>query len=211
MATSAAPAPERDELRERLVDAGLELLDRHGPAELTVRRIAEAAGTSTMGVYTKFGGRTGVLEAIYRRGFELLREALGAVPADGDAIRHVLDLALAYRRFAIANPALYAFMLEQPVPDFDPDPNLRAEMLDATFGLLVGAVQRVAAQGALPDGDPVHTSVLVWCLAHGMVSLELTRAARSPQPGWLPDGPEAGERILLDGVRATLLGQREPA
>jgi AcrR family transcriptional regulator len=212
MATlSGPPPPQPDELRERLVDAGLELLDRYGPAELTVRRIAEAAGTSTMGVYTKFGARTGVLEAIYRRGFELLRAALDAVPHIDDAIRHILDLALAYRRFAIANPALYAFMFEQPVPDFDPDPTLRVEVLDTTFGLLVTAVQRAAAQGALPDGDPVHTSVLVWCLAHGMVSLELTHAARSPQPGWFPDGPDAGERILLDGVRATLLGQREPA
>jgi AcrR family transcriptional regulator len=205
------PASQPDELRERLVDAGLELLDRHGPAELTVRRIAEAAGTSTMGVYTKFGGRTGVLEAIYRQGFELLRAALGAVPHAEDAIRHILDLALAYRRFAIANPALYAFMFEQPVPDFDPNPTLRVEVLDTTFGLLVTAVQRATAQGALPDGDPVHTSVLVWCLAHGMVSLELTHAASSPQPGRFPASPEAGERILLDGVRATLLGQREPA
>jgi len=204
-------ASQPDELRERLVDAGLELLDRHGPAELTVRRIAEAAGTSTMGVYTKFGGRTGVLEAIYRQGFELLRLALGAVPHAEDAIRHILDLALAYRRFAIANPALYAFMFEQPVPDFDPNPTLRVEVLDTTFGLLVTAVQRATAQGALPDGDPVHTSVLVWCLAHGMVSLELTHAASSPQPGRFPASPEAGERILLDGVRATLLGQREPA
>jgi AcrR family transcriptional regulator len=205
------PASQPDELRERLVDAGLELLGRHGPAELTVRRIAEAAGTSTMGVYTKFGGRTGVLEAIYRRGFELLRAALGAVPEADDAVRHVLDLALAYRRFAIANPALYAFMFEQPVPDFDPDPTLRVEVLDTTFGLLVTAVRRATAQGALPDGDPVHTSVLVWCLAHGMVTLELTHAAAGPQPGGFPPGPEAGERILLDGVRATLLGQREPA
>jgi AcrR family transcriptional regulator len=207
--TSSASQP--DELRERLVDAGLELLDRHGPAELTVRRIAEAAGTSTMGVYTKFGGRTGVLEAIYRRGFELLRAALGAVPPAEDAIRHVLDLALAYRRFAIANPALYAFMFEQPVPDFDPDPALRVEVLDTTFGLLVTAVRRATAQGASPDGDPMHISVLVWCLAHGMVTLELTQAAGGPQPGGFPAGPEAGERILLDGVRATLLGQREPA
>ena len=212
MATpSTSPASQPDELRERLVDAGLELLDRHGPAELTVRRIAETAGTSTMGVYTKFGGRTGVLEAIYRRGFELLRAALGAVPEADDAVRHVLDLALAYRRFAIANPALYAFMFEQPVPDFDPNPTLRVEVLDTTFGVLVTAVQRATAQGALPDGDPVHTSVLVWCLAHGMVTLELTHAPGSPHPGRFPASPEAGERILLDGVRATLLGQREPA
>ena len=211
MATpSTSPASQPDELRERLVDAGLELLDRHGPAELTVRRIAETAGTSTMGVYTKFGGRTGVLEAIYRRGFELLRAALDAAPHAEDAVRRILDLALAYRRFAIANPALYAFMFEQPVPDFDPNPTLRVEVLDTTFGVLVTAVQRATAQGALPDGDPVHTSVLVWCLAHGMVSLELTHATRGPQPGWFPDSAEAGERILLDGVRATLLGRREP-
>ena len=133
------------------------------------------------------------------------------MPPAEDAVRHVLDLALAYRRFAIANPALYAFMFEQPVPDFDPDPTLRVEVLDTTFGLLVTAVRRAGAQGALPGGDPVHTSVLVWCLAHGMVTLELTHAAGGPQPGGFPPGPEAGERILLDGVRATLLGQREPA
>jgi AcrR family transcriptional regulator len=212
MATpTSQPPTQPDDLRERLVDAGLELLGRHGPGELTVRRIAEAAGTSTMGVYTKFGGRTGVLEAIYRRGFELLREALGAVPQTGAPIRRILDLALAYRRFAMANPALYAFMFEQPVPDFDPDPSLRVEVLDTTFGLLVTAVQRAATLGALPDADPVHTSLLVWCLAHGMVSLELTHAARSPQLGGFPDSPEAGERILIDGVQATLLGQRRPA
>jgi len=76
--------------------------------------------------------------------------------------------------------------------------------------VLVTAVRRATTQGALPGADPVHTSVLVWCLAHGMVSLELTHATRGPQPGWFPDSAEAGERILLDGVRATLLGRREP-
>ena len=130
--------------------------------------------------------------------------------ATGAALVHINGTRLTFT-VAIANPALYAFMFEQPVPDFDPDPTLRVEVLDTTFGLLVTAVRRASAQGALPDGDPVHTSVLVWCLAHGMVSLELTHAARGPQLGGFPDGPEAGERILLDGVRATLLGQRSPA
>jgi hypothetical protein len=52
----------------------------------------------------------------------------------------------------------------------------------------------------------MHTSVLVWCLAHGMVTLELTHAPSSPDPGRFPASPEAGERILLESVRATLLG-----
>lgn len=195
-----------DDLRERLVAAGLLVLDRHGPAELTVRRIAEVAGTSTMGVYTKFESRAGILEAIYRRGFQLLRAALAAVPERPDPVRRILDLALAYRRFALANVALYAFMFERPVPDFDPAPALRREALETTFGMLVEAVRSAAERSALPDGDAVRTSYLVWCVLHGIVSIELTHAVRSPLPGWFLDTPEAGERILLDGLQATLAG-----
>ncbi len=206
MTREATPAP--DDLRERLVAAGLLVLDRHGPAELTVRRIAEVAGSSTMGVYTKFESRAGILEAIYRRGFQLLRAALAAVPEDPDPLRRILDLALAYRRFALANVALYAFMFERPVPDFDPSPALRREALETTFRMLVEAVRGTAARGALPDGDPVRTSYLLWCVLHGMVSIELTHAVRSPLPGWFLDTPEAGERILLEGVQAMLHGLR---
>jgi AcrR family transcriptional regulator len=205
---STVDVPQPEDLRERLIAAGLRVLDQHGPAELTVRRIAEAAGSSTMGVYSRFGSRAGILEALYRRGFHLLRGALSAVPDAGDPIRRILDLALAYRRFALANPALYAFMFERPIPDFDPSPALRREALDATFGLLVAAVHQAATQRALPDTDPVRASYLVWCVTHGMVSLELTHAVRSPLPGWFLDTAEAGERILLDGLQATLMGLR---
>jgi hypothetical protein len=47
-------------------------------------------------------------------------------------------------------------------------------------------------------------------MAHGMVSLELTHAARSPLPGWSLATPEASEQLLLDGVQATLLGRADP-
>ena len=66
------------DLRERFIAAGLRLLDEHGAAELTVRRVAEQARSSTMGIYSQFGGRPGLLEAIYRHGFEQLRADLMA-------------------------------------------------------------------------------------------------------------------------------------
>jgi AcrR family transcriptional regulator len=122
------------DLKERLVDAGLQILRRDGAAELTVRRIAEAAGTSTMGVYSRFGGRTGVLESIYDRGFVLLREAFDALPDNADPLDRILDIGLAYRHFGLANPALYAFLFERPLPDFDPDPQARWGALQSTFG-----------------------------------------------------------------------------
>src|SRR4051812_23251763 len=126
-ADSAAPSgqahdPRHQELRARLIEAGLVILQQHGPAELTLRRIAEVAGTSTMAVYTRFGGRAEMLDAIYHQGFVLLLAALDAVPESGDPARRTLELGLAYRRFALTNPALYGFLFERPLPNFDPTP-----------------------------------------------------------------------------------------
>ncbi|SEH03569.1 regulatory protein, tetR family [Nonomuraea solani] len=63
-------------LRQDLLDAALRILRDQGALYLTLRRVADAAGTSTMGIYTCFGGRTALLEAIYEHGFRLLRQAM---------------------------------------------------------------------------------------------------------------------------------------
>jgi len=210
------------ELRDRLVTASLDILQADGPAELTVRRVAEVAGSSTMGIYTGFGGRAGMLDAVYLRGFELLRDALvnartdgapagpattpsGSEPA-GPATEHILALARSYREFALANPPLYAMMFERPLPDFDPSPQLRAQALEMTFGLLVAEVGAAADQGLLARSDPSRTAYLIWTAIHGMVSIELTHAVRSPLPGWFLDRPEVGDQVLVEGVTSLLAG-----
>jgi AcrR family transcriptional regulator len=202
-------------LRERLVSAGLDALNDDGPAELTVRRVAELAGSSTMGIYTQFGGRSGMLEAIYRRGFELLRARLVTAfddltgPAAHDISERIVAIALAYRRFALDNPALYAFMFERPLPAFDPSPQLRAEALGMTFRLLTDEVHRAQAAGLVAGDDPVRPAYLLWTTMHGITSIELTHAARSPLQGWFLDSPDAGERVYVDGVHALLAGLGE--
>ena len=77
MASPSKPRVERPSaatLNERLVDATLQLLRDEIPGDLTVRRIAAAAGTTTMALYTGFGSRDGLLDVVYARGFEQLRE-----------------------------------------------------------------------------------------------------------------------------------------
>ena len=64
--------------RERYLDAALSVLFDRGVTALTVRGVAEAAGASTISVYTRFGGRSGLLDALYERTFDSLRELLEA-------------------------------------------------------------------------------------------------------------------------------------
>jgi AcrR family transcriptional regulator len=193
---------------ERFIFAGLRVLHERGAAELTLRRIAQQAGSSTMGIYSCFGGRAGMLEAIYRRGFELLKDAITAPPASAGPRQAIIAIATAYRRFALGNPALYALMFERPLPGFDPSPQLRSWALNLTFTPLVEQVARAQAGGLLAGDDPVRPSYLLWTTVHGITSIELTHAMRSPLPGWFIDSPDAGEKILLEAVRAVLTGLR---
>src|SRR2546430_12044349 len=117
----------RSSLADPFVAAGLRVLAERGAAELTVRRVAEVAGASTMGIYTRFGSRTGMLEAIYRRGFEMLRDALTEARDAAPVGSRPIPLAIAYRRFAPAHPPPYAPMFERPLPRVRPSPRRRPE------------------------------------------------------------------------------------
>ena len=70
---------EHDEAtRERLLDAAEHLSATHGWEALTVRRIAEEAGTSTRAVYALFDSKEGLEQALHEAMFTRLRDLLQA-------------------------------------------------------------------------------------------------------------------------------------
>src|SRR3954462_2619342 len=99
------PVPSTSTTRETLLDAAMRLLEERGPGALRIRDLAAAAEQSTMGVYTHFGSKQGLLEQLYLHGFERLEERLSGFPADGKDWQELLEFALAYRQFALDNEA----------------------------------------------------------------------------------------------------------
>jgi AcrR family transcriptional regulator len=207
MARGGAAAADHDRQRDQLVDAALRVVGERGLGELTVRRIAEAAGTSTMSVYSRFGGRDRMLEAVYRRAFVMLGEALrGSGDAGAGALSRLLGLAFGYRAFALASPPRYAFMFGRPPVDFEPAEELRAEVLQWAFGPLIEAVRDASGHEGV---QAVRVAYFVWGAMHGLVGLELADVLRHPLPGWdvaAPADEGAGERMYAAGVRAMLRG-----
>src|SRR3954451_405814 len=97
--------PSTSTTRETLLDAALRLLEERGPGALRIRDLAAATEKSTMGVYTHFGSKQGLLEQLYLHGFRRLEERLDGVSSDGEGRQGLLELALAYRAFALDNEA----------------------------------------------------------------------------------------------------------
>ena len=160
--------PTASTTRDTLLDAALRLLEERGPGALRIRDLAEAAEQSTMGVYTHFGSKQGLLEQLYLLGFRRLEERLNSVPSDGQGRQELPAFALAYRAFALDNDALYGLMFERATPDIVPSDASRLAGL-ATFQMLATRVVDWR-----PDfTDPAADAHLIWATMHGLVTIEL--------------------------------------
>ncbi len=169
---AAMPPVNGPELTVRLVDEAARLLGEHGPAGLSLRRLAANAGVSTMPVYTLFGDKQGLLAAMHREGFRRLGAALQAVEQTEEPLRDVISLGVAYRRAALESPHLYGLMFGRIAGEFSPGPEDRAAA-DLTYQPLVDGVTRCQRAGVFTEGDPERVALHLWAVSHGMVNLEL--------------------------------------
>jgi AcrR family transcriptional regulator len=158
--------------RDSLLRAASQLLDEEGPDALTVRRIAAAAGVSTMGVYSRFGNKDGVVDALLCDGFEDLLTAMQSVPDTDDPLADLQASCVAYRAFALEHPTHYRIMFGGAVPGFEPSTACRATG-QSGFAALVDRVQRCLDAGLLTGGTATEISASLWATSHGLVSLEL--------------------------------------
>ena len=161
----------RDEQGRRILEAASELLSKEGASALSVRRIAAAAGCSTMGLYSRFGGKDGVVDELYAEGFERLVEGMQANRPTDDPLADLRRGAVCYRETAVANATHYMVMFGGAVPGFVPSDESH-QLAHQAFAGLVAKVARCTDAG-LFDGAPDHIAELLWGSIHGLVMLEI--------------------------------------
>jgi len=161
----------REAQRRLLLDAAGRLLESEGPEALTMRRIAGEVGSATSVLYSMFGGKAGVAEALWCEGFERLHAALAAAEGDGPLAR-LAAMGQAYRACALSNRSYYAVMFARPIPGFAPSPEAYEVSLRPLW-LLTEAVAACVEAGVFRRVDAAHAARVLWAASHGAVSLEL--------------------------------------
>ena len=159
------------EARRAILDQASQLLAESGPEALTMRKLSQRIGASTIVLYRHFRDKQAILDELYLEGFERLRADLARVPLS-DPLPYVMDLGRAYRRCAIANPTYYQVMFTRCIAEFDPSPESR-EVSKQSFLILAGAVQRCMDLGVAARGDAAQIAHILWGTLHGLISLEL--------------------------------------
>lgn len=169
--------------KERLLHAALQALEEGGPEALQARKLAAQIGTSTMAVYTHFGGMPELFTELVREGFVRFGRRLAEAPATDDPVADLAALGLAYRDYALNHPQRYRLMFGLTAPGVpnkqeldliaEGSPTSMPEA-GATFEQLVDAVRRVIEAGRIRPGDPVAIAGQMWSSIHGYVLLEMT-------------------------------------
>jgi AcrR family transcriptional regulator len=186
------------EIPERLISAAVDLL-ASGPEAVQTRKVAAQAGTSTMAVYTHFGGISGLVQAIAREGFLRLSAQLAAVPRTDEPLTDLVALGQAYREHARGHPELYRLMFgvtaiqghrprlgDPGKMDRDTPAAPLATDAIAAFDALVSFVEAAANTGQLSKEPPLVLATQLWSAMHGHVLLEIA--------GFV--GPETEEQLL---------------
>lgn len=186
------PRPHDDHLREHLLGIATETIARTGVEGLSLRTLATDAGTSTSAVYQLFGSRAALLDAVYLRVLEEFNRAQADAPMHEDSTEDLLELARAYRRWALENRKQFLVLVERITPS--------QEVVAGVVGHAVPVedrVRRALDKGAL--SGPLEQVVLsLWATVHGYTALEVAGVitgsdddfeaiARAAQRGWSPD------------------------
>jgi AcrR family transcriptional regulator len=176
------------DLKHALTAAALRLLEREGPENLSLRRVAQHAGVSPAAPYHHFPDKAALLAEVAAQGFRGLDAAMArAAGRVHGKKRKLAALGLGYLAFALARRAQFRLMFGPELGEKARHPSL-AETAPKSFLRLVEAVRAVA-----PGRDPIPGAMLGWSAMHGLATL------------WL-DG--SAQQVLRPGTRVAWLSAR---
>jgi AcrR family transcriptional regulator len=164
-----SPRQADPQVRAALVETAARLLAEGGPDLLTLRRLTQEVGTSTMAVYTHFGSMDDLRAEVAREGFDRLRRRLHDVAPSEDPVADLARLGSAYLVNAGEDASLYHAIFGLGAAG--PGTVAVAGVGYDTFLVLVAGVERCIAAGRFHPADPVLLATQLWAAMHGAVAL----------------------------------------
>ncbi len=160
------------DLKNTLIQAGVEILSEEGVGGLSLRKVAQRAGVSHNAPYFHFADKQALIAAISTEGYRILYEQLVMIRETykADPRRQLVEAAFMYLRFAQTSPAHFKVTFSNAVEREEAYPDLVA-MADNLIGELIQIVDACQKAGILHPAPAGAMAVSVWSAVHGFTSL----------------------------------------
>jgi AcrR family transcriptional regulator len=188
-------------LRQALVDACLDLIEKRGPTGFTLSEAAREAGVTPAAVYRHFAGREDLIAAAALEGYAIFADLMDHAFNDGEpsALAAFGATGRAYLAFARRYPGHYIAMFESGV-SINHSADLHAVATRA-MGVLEKAATALSQHIPAEKRPPARMfSAHIWAMSHGVVELFARGNPGRVSPFPPDDLLETGIGIYLRGL-----------
>lgn len=190
------PKEHDEETGFALLDAAERIVEADGLRALSVRRVAEVAGTTTRAVYAVFGSKEGLIVALGRRTFDWLSSEIDELPIGDDPVEDIVEAGVGvFRRLVVEHPALFTIGVQHNDVPADLAAQFRGAAETAMAKLLV-RFHRLHDLGLLDRRRVEDAACEFHALCEGLGMLELR--------GIIPQ--RRAQRIWREALGALLAG-----
>jgi AcrR family transcriptional regulator len=198
---------ERDELREKILDAARDLFLEYGYEGVTMRKVAERIEYSTTAIYLHFADKETLFRELCNVDFLHLAERFQEAAQIANPVERLRKCTEIYIRFAVDHPNHYRLMFMTPKPVATAGEEALANKGDPnkdSYAFLLSLVRSAIAAGSF---RPEYRSAeliaqTLWAAVHGVASLEITHRCDV----WVEWTPlHLRTQAMLDGILNGLL------
>ena len=194
---------ERTQVREKILDAALEVFAKDGVDGVTMRALADAIEYSPPVIYAHFRDKDAIIQELCYRQLRHLAQIFGTFGAL-DPVERLRRIGYVYADFAVDHPSHFRFLFLTPHPYVgDDDEIAKDDPRQNAYAFLKQTVKDGLAAGAFrPEyTDAEEIAQLCWASAHGLVALQNIRGEDS----WIDwrDARTTAHRLIdatLDGL-----------
>ena len=169
---------EREETRERILEAAREMFVEHGYEATTMRAIADRIEYTPTAIYHHFQNKQALLTELATSDFQALAAAFRQIGRMEDPVERLGRIGEAYVEFALEHPMQYQlmFMTRHPVETVKIR-NAKQDPSEGAYAFLRSACAEAVASGRLRDDitDPEELAQMLWSSLHGLLALRIVK------------------------------------
>ena len=200
---------EREETRDKILDAAREIFISEGYDGVSMRKVAEKIEYSPTAIYGYFKDKEDLFLQLCHEDFHRLAESFVQLAQIADPVERIRQIGRAYLDFGIKNPNHYRMMFMTAHPQVMDTPEIEARMgkgnpeedsYEFLKQVVVEAIQAEAFRSDLTNPDLLAQTL--WAGVHGVISLQIAKC----DDNWVSWCPiEDRGRLMLDGLLNGLL------
>jgi len=184
----------KEETRENILDAALEIVKEEGWQSLSMRKIADKIEYTAPIIYEYFANKEGILLELTRTGYIILgADVRAAMATTSNPAEQLEAMWIAYWNFAFANKELYQLMYGVDMICCE----MKKSMPEAESSnkLFFDTIEDLIKAENVSEDFVCRKFYTFWSIIHGLISINLVNKGR---------GQEMNEMILKDALKGII-------